>query len=210
MHCLFAAWYDFLPESIRGVLDGPLGIVVLLVVGAVAIFLLAWGFSIAWRMVVGTSSGSRTREKKEILANYPPPPPVSITPKKLYVEGTRVRIRLLIVAPAGKELIITQDNVKGLMSEVVEDLGAIVNNDKPRIIIWPPQLSLQGFAPTFHRAVETPEAAGESSPWIVLAGPARVGPKKMLIGIALLSEKHMMMGRRDIEMERWHEILTVK
>ncbi len=203
-----AAWRDYLPEPVAKFLDGPLGIVALLVVGALGIFLLAWVASKVWRAVVGVDSGPRGKETRENLADYPPPGKPG--PVQLYIDGVPVRVRLVAVAPGGSSLEITQDTVPSILEEIVPGLGHVAEADKPRVVIWEPQLSLQGFAPIFHRRVVTPEEEGQPSPWILVAGPAELGKKRVLLGLALLAEKQNLMGRRAVSLGRWVEMLQTK
>ena len=50
---VLVAWTDLLPESIRGYLEGPLGVLLLVVVGTAVIYLLAWGSSKVWVGIFG-------------------------------------------------------------------------------------------------------------------------------------------------------------
>ena len=93
----------------------------------------------------------------EDLSEYPPAPGKP-GPRRLTIHGRPVRVRLVVVAPVGKRGI-AEGGAEALLEEVLRGLGQIAQQDKPRIKIWPPQLSQQGFAPTFFRVVQCPDRA---------------------------------------------------
>lgn len=155
------------------------------------------------RMPVDLEGGLR-----ELLADYPPPP--SSTQKRLTINGEPVRLRLVVVCPVGKlHDPLSADGVAEILDEVRRGLGALVQLDKPRIKIWPPQLSVAGFAPTFHRLVQSPDLPEQPSRWIKLAGPARTKRKPILLGITALSDEPCKLGDVVVETTEWGELLEV-
>ncbi|HKB03307.1 MAG TPA: hypothetical protein VKD90_13870 [Gemmataceae bacterium] len=149
------------------------------------------------------------RGLREDLATYPLPP-AAAGPRRLSVNGVPVRVRLVVVAPIGKQqTAILPDEVRALLDDVVRGLGGFVPTDKPRIRVWPPQLSVAGFAPTFHRLVVSPDRDRPTSRWVKLAGPARTGQRPILLGLALLADEPCKMGDLHVETTEWHEVLEV-
>jgi hypothetical protein len=149
------------------------------------------------------------RAQREDLAEYPPPPPAG--GKRLSANGVPVRVRLIVIAPTGKaQDPISVDELPDLLEDVLRGLGSFVKSDKPRVKVWPTQLSVAGFAPTFHRLVESPDAEKKSSRWIKLAGPARSGKRPILLGMALLADEPCKMGDVHVETTAWAEILQVQ
>jgi hypothetical protein len=146
---------------------------------------------------------------RENLAEYPPPPPAG--GRRLTVNGTPARVRLVVVAPTGKQQDpIAADDVPDLLDAVCRGLGPVLTADKPRVRVWPPQLSVAGFAPTFHRLVASPDAGRESSRWVKLAGPARTGKRPILLGLAVLADEAVNLGDVQVETTEWGELLRVE
>ncbi|MBO0698592.1 MAG: hypothetical protein J2P46_09370 [Zavarzinella sp.] len=166
---------------------------------------------VLYRIATGRKKRHPDLEKglREDLASYPPPP-AATGPKRLNVNGVPVRVRLVVVAPTGKlQTAIMPDDVPELLDDVVRGLGACVKADKPRIRVWPPQLSVAGFAPTFHRLVESPDRDAQASRWVKLAGPARTGERSILLGLALLADEPCKLGNVQVETTEWKELLEI-
>ncbi|WP_020472166.1 hypothetical protein [Zavarzinella formosa] len=144
----------------------------------------------------------------ENLADYPPPP-ASVGPKQLQVNGVPVRIRLVVIAPAGNQKAVTPDEAPEILDSVLRGLGGLLKSDKPRVKIWPAQLSLPGFAPTFHRLVKSPDAGKPKSEWVKLAGVAKIGGKPVLVGLALLADEPCKIGELRMEQTDWADTLQV-
>jgi hypothetical protein len=147
--------------------------------------------------------------QREDLADYPPPP-AAAGGRRLEVNGVPVRLRLVVIAPTGKQqAAITPDNAPGLLDDVLRGLGGFVAADRPRVKVWPPQLTVAGFAPTFHRLVESPDPDGKPSRWVKLAGPARTGKRPILLGLALIADEPCKLGDVHVETTEWGELLQV-
>src|SRR6266536_2993679 len=170
---VWADWKDLFPESVRPHLDGPVGYAVLAVVGLGVFLVLVFLATALWRTFVGGRGKGDEEGLREKLAEYPPPGPPGT--RRLTVEGIPGRVRLVVVAPLGKEHPIAEADIGELVDGVVRGLRDVLAEDRPRIRVWPPQLSRQGFAPTFHREMEKPEPEGRPSRWILVAGPALSG-----------------------------------
>jgi hypothetical protein len=146
---------------------------------------------------------------QESLADYPPPPGPP-GKRRLTVEGVPVRLRLVVIAPLGRRASIDSSAVEGTLNQVVYRLGAICREDEPQVRIWPQQLSQKGFAATFHRYVQKPEADGTPSRWILVAGHTPARPRPWLLGVALYADEPVTIGRLTLEPNRWAEVLRVQ
>src|SRR5262245_19072725 len=166
---------------------------------------------VLWRIAAGRKRPHPDLERglREDLAEYPPPPPAG--PRRLTVHGDPVRVRLVVVAPTGKQQEpLSPDDVPEVLDDVLRGLGDVVRADKPRVRVWPPQLSVAGFAPTFHRLVAAPDDGGPRSRWVKLAGPARPGQRPILLGLAVLADQPVKLGDLQVEATKWSEVLRVE
>jgi len=150
------------------------------------------------------------KNQRENLNEYPPPPGVTLD-RQLTINNMPVRVRLVVVVPTGKaQEPITVDQIPSLLDGVMRGLSGILKTDKPRIKVWPTQLSIQGFAPAFHRLVTAGEEKGNPSRWIRVAGPARTGQRPILIGLALWAEDACDMGEVTVtDAKQWGEVLEI-
>jgi hypothetical protein len=147
--------------------------------------------------------------QREYLAEYPPPPPAGI--KRLSVNGERVRLRLVVVVQSGRaQERISLNDVPELLNAVVRGLGEFINFDKPRVKVWPAQLSVTGFAPTFHRLVVSPDADQEQSQWVKLAGSARIGNRPILLGMAFHADEPTRIGDVHVDPREWNDLLRIE
>jgi hypothetical protein len=160
------------------------------------------------------SGGKKTHKdlqkgQREDLEDYPPPPE-SKGGRKLLLDGMEVRVRLVVVAPMGKQQdAIDAEDVPELLNDVLRGLGAFVAADKARVRVWPAQLSAAGFAPTFFRLVTSPDEPGTKSNWVLTAGPAKAAGRPILLGMALYSEEESKLGRVTLDGKEWVESLQV-
>ena len=140
------------------------------------------------------------------LAQLPPPPPGA---ERVAVEGVSGRLRLVAIAPVGKANLDTS-NVSHLLDQFLRGLGAVAAQDKPKIVVWPPQLSNQAFGVVFHRHVKRPEPDGQPSRWILVAGQTPARPRPLLVGLVVESASPCAVGRLTLKPEQWTEVVRVQ
>jgi len=205
---------DALPESAADLLKGWLWLVVL-GFAALVVLLLIWAVgSKLWGMLFGprveTAKKKRAQaDLEETFADYPPLPP-SKGDRQLLIENVPVRLRLVVVAPAGTESDIDPETIDKLLERVLPGLGSICQRDKPRVRIWPVQISYEGFARSFHRNTIVPEEEGEMSKWATIAGRAKLGKFQVMLGLGLQAIKPNTVGRVTIKAHEWPAVLRVK
>lgn len=189
-----------LPDGLRGYWW------VIVLVAALIVLLIVRGLL---RSLFGGKAGPAQERgvDSEDLASYPPPPAGS---KRVLVEGVPARLRLVIVATVGKQSAIDPAAVEGLLDQFLRGLGALAKQDRPRVRVWPSQLSSQGFGPTFHRQVQRPEPDGKPSRWILVAGQTPPRPRPLLLGLALWADEPNSVGRLTLKPEQWAEVVRVQ
>lgn len=196
---------DLLPEGLRAyalyILGGSvcvLGLIGLLLLGVVYKFLFG-----------RRKKSAHEKNLKEDLTEYPDLKS-STGDKQLRIEGVPVRIRLVVIAPAGTVSEIDADQLHSMLEKLLPGLGDIYKHDKPRVRVWPTQVSYQGFATHFHRNTETGAEEGEQTRWAMIAGRVKVGKTQFMLGLALQSIKENTVGRRTVDSHEWASVLRVR
>lgn len=193
------------PQGLLHSLDTP----TLLLYGGIAAGVLLLLVVLLMLMRRGKKRVDPERGLEEDLSAYPPAPGKP-GPRRLTVHGRPVRLRLVVVAPVGKRTIAEGGAVEVLLDEVLRGLGQVAQQDKPRMRVWPPQLSQQGFAPTFFRQTKCPDGAGKPSHWVLAAGPARAGGRPVLLGLAMWGDDKAPMEQKILSETEWDEALQMK
>ena len=201
------------PGGVKPYLEGTTWYVIEGVVGLIALLVLLLLLRGVVRLFSGGSSTKRKRtasQLEEHLEEYPPPKP-STGDRQLRVEGVPCRLRLLAIAPAGTASEIDEDAIPDILEKIVTGLGNVFEADKPRMRIWPVQISYQGFATHFHRNTIIPEEEGEPTPWIVVAGRVKLaGKQQFMLGMALVAMKPTTVGRRTYDSHDWATAVKVR
>jgi hypothetical protein len=200
--------HKLLPQAANDFLDkGGLWLVLAVAVLLVLLILFLL-LRRAARALGGKRVGGGESALREILAEYPPAPGPP-GPRQVSVEGVPGRVRLVVLSPVGKQARIDATKAEALLNYAVRGLGDVIRHDRPRVRVWPPQLSVQGFAVTFHRLTQKPEPEGKPSHWVLLAGEARVGQHYILLGMAVWTEERTALGRLTLTPDRWPEVVRV-
>jgi hypothetical protein len=199
---------DLLPAPVAA-LPGWVQIAIVLgviVIGAIVALVM---LLVVVRLLFGRKAKPKAPSLEEDLSTYPPLK-TSGGDRRLYVEGVPVRLRLVALAPAGKQSEIDEEQLEPMLERILPGLGKVFSADKPRVRIWPMQLSYNGFATHFHRCTLVPETEGELSPWVVVAGRAKLGKNQVMVGFALQALKPTTVGRLTLEAHEWESKLRVR
>jgi hypothetical protein len=204
---------NLLPKGAQDFLEGGGWWIVIGLVALVLLLILLAILGWIHRALFGKRPGPPAPERgvtTEHLAEYPPAPGPP-GPRRVFIEGFPARLRLVVVAPLSKDARVDPDAVPLLLDQVVRGLGEIARCDKPRIRVWPVQLSSQGFPATFHRVTKKPEPEGKRTRWLLLAGRTPgAGRQPLLLGLALWADEPTMLGRLTLEPEQWRDIVRIK
>ena len=201
---------DNVPADFRPMVESWGWWVILGVVGLLSLLILLFIARSFLSLFGGGGKRQPGSTLEEHLDQYPPLRSPS-GDRRLLVENVPVRLRLLVIAPAGKADEIDEDNLAKTLELILPGLGKIYAADRPRVRVWPVQLSYDGFTKHLHRNTITPERPGELSPWIVVAGRAKFGGKQqIMLGMALQAAKPTTVGRLTLESHEWATRLRVK
>jgi hypothetical protein len=199
---------DLLPQEAHGFLEGG-GWLAVLGVGGLIVLLILW---LVLRPLFRRRKADPVKQRpslEEDLAGYPPLPP-STGDRRLTVEGMPVRLRLVVLAPAGTESEIDRDEANRLLDLVLPGLGAMASNDKARFRFWPTQLSAEGFAKQFHHNTPLPEGDGQPSRWVLVAGRAKGAGQSFMVGLGLQAISPTPLGRRSLQPHEWPTVFRIK
>jgi hypothetical protein len=147
-------------------------------------------------------------QPREDLSEYPPAPPAPGAPRA-HIENLPARLRLVVVAPIGRDKEVHEAALPAFLNQLVRGLGDVYATDRPRVKIWPSPLSVRAFAPTFHRTVVKPELEGQPSPWVLAAGVTKIGSGQMLLGLAFYADQPNTLGRLTLDPNDWRMVLRV-
>lgn len=144
----------------------------------------------------------------ESLAEYPPAPAGALH-CRLLIDSIPVRLRLVVLAPIG-DVEVNLDDAEEILDRLAPRLGDVARQDRPRVRLWPRQVSASGFAQQFNANVVTPEADGEQSEWILVAGRAKIGKRALMIGLAAQSKTPTSIGAKTVDIDDWTRLLQVR
>jgi hypothetical protein len=202
---------DWMPPDIRNRLDVEAWWLIFLAVALVLLLVLGHFLRRTWRGLFGRKKPAPDweRDLRVELDECPLP----VRPEGgvvLTVYHVPVRLRLVVLAGAGKEADVDATAVEKLLERVLPGLGAIAQRDRPRIRIWPWQRSQQGFVAAFHRCTIKSEPEGQPSRWVLVGGRAKVGGQPVLLGLGLWAEKPNDVGRLTLEPHQWLDVLRLR
>jgi len=164
----------------------------------------------AWRSRQGLQHSSEpdlTIDLTELGLAVPP-----ASTKRLEIYGTPVRLRAVVIAPAGRhQASLHHDDVPILLNQFMPGLLEIFQSHQPLCRCWPAQLSSQGFAQSFMNHVSLPGNRGKGTPWTSIVGKFNVSEQVFLIGFACCSETSNSLSQFVVEHEgQWFDTLRIR
>jgi hypothetical protein len=198
---------DLLPEKVQAYWWAIFGFAALLI--ALILLAVARGLLRAAFGKRKTRPEDWSKQLREDLSTYPLPPEQR-GKQRLTIYHVPVRLRLVVLAAAGKETEIDASQAEVLLNRVIPGLGGIARDDRPRVRVWPPQLSQQGFATAFFRHTITGAQEGQPSPWVLVAGRSLFTQPTVLLGLALRADEPNNLGRLSLEPHQWLDVLRIK
>jgi hypothetical protein len=198
---------DLLPPDARPFFTNGGWLIPFAVIGFIFL-LIAW--SLLKRLFAKRRAVSTEMDLTEDLGAYPIPPALWGT-RRLTLHGLPVRIRLVVAAPLGHEgRYVHADQMERLLDQIVPGLSHFLNADKPRVVVWPTQLSAQGFAAAFRRNAQRPDPDKPLSRWVLVMGRGLVDRRPLVFGFAMLADKDNTLGRVELQHpHQWMEVLRL-
>lgn len=203
---------EWMPPDVRGLLAVEVWWLIFLVAALLALLVLGHLVRALWR-------GAFRRKKspsdwdRELRINLDEDCPLPVRPpgeRVLTVYHLPVRLRLVVLAPAGKEVDVDATAVERLLERLLPGLGGVAAHDRPLIRVWEPQLSHHGFINAFHRRTRKREPEGEPSRWVLVAGRTQSGRQPVLLGLGLWADEPSTVGRLNLEPRQWLDVLRLR
>ncbi|HKI34115.1 MAG TPA: hypothetical protein VKA46_19840 [Gemmataceae bacterium] len=163
-----------------------------------------------WRALFGRAKESDAWDRElDVNLDECPLPTRPVGQRQLTVYHQPARLRLVVVAGVGREATIDATAVEKLLDKVVPGLGAAAQTDRPRVRVWPPQMSHHGFTAAFHRHTRKAAGRGEPSRWVLLAGRAQAGRQPVMVGLGLWADEPNTIDRVNLEQHQWLDVLRL-
>lgn len=132
-------------------------------------------------------------------------------PQRLTIKGIAGRLRLIVLSQASRtEEGLSEEMVDPILDWIRPGLSAITEHDVPRIRLWPPHHTAEGFDLAFAQNVPIPLKRGQRSPWVLVSGRVQIGAVKINVGLAfyldqLTSEHHV-----KIREGSWLDVISIQ
>ncbi len=130
-------------------------------------------------------------------------------PRQATVLGVPARLRLVVVAPTEPEAgAVPPAAVLGLLDTLLPGLGEVAGYDVPRVEVWGPQP--ENFPQAIREGVEFPEAAGQPSQWVIVAGTAATAGATLNVALALHASAVMPNRMIQVPQEKWSGVIGLR
>jgi hypothetical protein len=205
-------WVSQLPPGVRSFLEQGGWWLIGAIMALLGLLVFFGMLRFVWRSIFAGRRRPFLESEQEFVVNLEECPLSAAPPqeRQLTVYHVPVRMRMVVVAPVGREADLDAIAVEKLLDLVIPGLGDIARWDHPRIRVWPSPMSNVGFGIAFHRRMRKPETDGNPSQWVLVAGRAQVGRMPMMIGLALWADKPNMLGHINLEPHQWLDVLRLQ
>jgi hypothetical protein len=188
--------------------------------GVLFLIILLWLWSILKRLA-GALSHPRRRRKKKVPKKLAGSLRESLKrigeayteegPRQVTVKGMPARLRLVVLSPGGNSAgQLTPAMVDRVLDWIKPGLAEVTTGDFPRIKVWPPFYSLDGFATAFAANVPIPGPKKEPTRWVLVAGQVKMGKALVQVGLALHADEATTLRNVKVKGEHWLDIIGVK
>jgi hypothetical protein len=138
------------------------------------------------------------------------PPPKEGRQLEFY--GTPVRLAVMVLAPVGRGgEIPAPTELAATLENLLPGLQEIISRHQPQVVLWPNQLSSQGFLQAFFNLAALPGDHGKGTPWCSAAGKFEGGGQQYLAGLICCSSGPNSLGEMTVDKPgQWLSILRVR
>jgi len=201
-----------LPEEVRNFLEGGGGGLVLGILGLVFLLALSSALRRLVKLLFRRARGAAADWDAPLRIDLAecPLPVAAPGPFRLHIYHLPVRLRLVVVAPVGTEAFVDAITVEKLLDRILPGLRELTERDRPRIRVWPAQMSQQGFGAAFHRRTRQTRTRRRALAWILAAGKARAGTQTVMLGLGLWADEPCTLDRLTLEPHQWLDVLRIR
>jgi hypothetical protein len=171
--------------------------------------------------VIALAIWARSAFRRRPLPSDQPPAPEPLPPTaegpratgpQLYLHGVRTRAVIIVVAPVGRgSKLPPVEELPRLLDQAAPGLARVLTPHGARIKLWPPQLSVHGFAQAFFAHFPLPGDRGRGTPWCAVAGKFEASGRPLLLGMVLAASAPNSLSQTIVQQpEEWLRLLEVK
>ncbi len=132
-------------------------------------------------------------------------------PQRLTVKGVPARLRLVILSLGAKDSGgLSEEMVDRVLDWIKPGLAQVTAPDYPRVPVWPPFFSPEGFAIAFQANVPIPEPKGEKSHWVLVSGQVKMGRALINVGLGLYADEANTQRNLTVKDEQWLGVFGVR
>lgn len=130
---------------------------------------------------------------------------------QLTVKGVPARLRLVILSLGARSSDrLNEEMVDRVLDWIKPGLAEATATDYPRVRLWPPCYSVDGFASQFANFVSIPDPRGAKSHWVLLSGQVKMGQVIVNVGLAAYTDTPTAMRNIKIKREDWLGVVGVQ
>jgi hypothetical protein len=136
----------------------------------------------------------------------------SIPSPRLEFYGTPVRLAVVVLAPVGRQGQLPPEGLlASLWEALVPGIGKILELHRPFVVLWPAQLSSQGFTQLFFHHLALPGDRGRGTPWCSVAGKFDWMHRQYLVGMVCCAASSNGLGQATVQHQGlWLDVLRVR
>jgi len=130
---------------------------------------------------------------------------------RITIKGLPARIYLIIMAKAGGSgPNLNENQFKTILDYILPGLGSVGVRDYPRVRIWEPQYSPEGFNTMFSQNIRIPDPKDTKSKWILVSGAVKMGQDKVYLGFAFSADEANLVRSVLIQKDQWLDVLRIE
>src|SRR5262249_34831950 len=132
-------------------------------------------------------------------------------PRRPTVKGLPGRLRLVGLCQAARNTgELSEEMADRVLDWIKPGLAEVAACDYPRVCVWPPNYSAEGFAITVASHVLFPEPRGERSRWVLVTGRVKMGRALIHVCLGLYADEKNTLRQVKVRGERWQGVVGIQ